>query len=943
MHKFIVFLLITTYSIAQQPLIKGSVLESVTLAPIENVKLTLKNTTHNTFTNIKGEFYFNQNIPLGPHFLIVTKQGYITKRYPIVVNQNETVDLSEITLTHDTTNQEEVFTIALSEDDLNTDDEGFTDNISGLLQASKNVFLTAAAYDFSTTFFRPRGLNSNHSKMLINGIEMNKQFNGRPQWSNWGGLNDALRNQDFTHGFGANAYSFGDIAGTTNLILRASKNRKGGRISYASANRSYQGRFMASYNSGILKNGWAYSVLASRRYGNQGYIDGTLYDANSFFTSVEKQINQNHHINFAGIYATNKRGRSTAITDEVFYLKGNRYNPLWGYQNGKKRNTRVRNINEPIIMLNHFWQITPKINLNTNAMYQFGTIGNTRVDNGGTQLYIDQNGTEVFLGGARNQDPTHFQNLPSFFLQDQNPTASDFRNAFIAQRYFKQNGQFNFNTLYAANALQNQNNKNATFVIQEDINQDNVLVINTLINAKLNNKLQLNGGLNYKATHSQNYAQINDLLGGRGFLDIDSFFDDSENTIVGNVAQSDLQNRNRIVTKGERYKYNYIFNAAVFNGFAQLQYKNQKISGALAAHISNTNYQRKGLYENGNYPAQLSLGKSKRLNFYNYGARLNMLYQFNGRHSVGLNSGYFTKAPTLRNSFSNPRQNNTIVTNLQSQNTTNLDLNYIYRSPIIKSTLSLYGISFTNDTDVSFYFTEDLAGLGADGNAFVQEITTNVNRLNIGVELGVEAQITSTLKLKAIAAVGQNTYANNPNIYLTSDDFTNELRFGNGKTNLKNLHVAGGPEQAFQLGFEYRDPKYWTIGLSANHFSNAYIDASALARSENFTLDFDGLPFNSFNKTQANNLLKQEQLPSYMLINLVGGKSWRIGKYYVGFFATINNVLNQLYKTGGFEQSRIAKFDRLLEDQSRENGPLFGNRYFFGNGTTYYCNLYVRF
>ena len=61
------------------------------------------------------------------------------------------------------------------------------------------------------------------------------------------------------------------------------------------------------------------------------------------------------------------------------------------------------------------------------------------------------------------------------------------------------------------------------------------------------------------------------------------------------------------------------------------------------------------------------------------------------------------------------------------------------------------------------------------------------------------------------------------------------------------------------------------------------------------------------------------------------------------FFATVNNVLNQEYITGGFEQGRVSNFRDLKEDVSRTNGRLFGPRYFFGNGTTYYANVYVRF
>ena len=234
--------------------------------------------------------------------------------------------------------------------------------------------------------------------------------------------------------------------------------------------------------------------------------------------------------------------------------------------------------------------------------------------------------------------------------------------------------------------------------------------------------------------------------------------------------------------------------------------------------------------------------------------------------------------------------------------------------------------------------------MGIDqGDAFVQEVTTNIGRRNIGVELGIEAQITPTIKLKGAASFGQYTFTNNPNLYLTSDDFQGELTFGDGTTNLKDLHVAGGPERAYQIGFEYRDPDYWWIGATSNFFSNAYVDASGLRRSANFVTDYDSLPINGYDEGIARDLLQQEQFNGYMLVNIVGGKSWRIDGYYLGFFATVNNVFNESFRTGGFEQSRLGTYDRVLEDTSRPNGEVFGSRYFFGNGTTYYLNVYVRF
>ena len=131
------------------------------------------------------------------------------------------------------------------------------------------------------------------------------------------------------------------------------------------------------------------------------------------------------------------------------------------------------------------------------------------------------------------------------------------------------------------------------------------------------------------------------------------------------------------------------------------------------------------------------------------------------------------------------------------------------------------------------------------------------------MEAGIEAQVTPTIKLKGVASIGQYTYDNNPNLYLTSSDFeTGRQDFG--KSNLKDYKLAGGPQKAYSVGFEYRDPDYWWFGATANFFDNTYIDISPLTRTKNFYQDSDGLPFNDYDAELARQLLKQEKFDNYM-------------------------------------------------------------------------------
>ena len=271
---------------------------------------------------------------------------------------------------------------------------------------------------------------------------------------------------------------------------------------------------------------------------------------------------------------------------------------------------------------------------------------------------------------------------------------------------------------------------------------------------------------------------------------------------------------------------------------------------------------------------------------------------------------------------------------------------YVFRSPIIKAKLTAYYTKTQDANEISFFFAD---GIGGDNVAFIQEILQGVDKQHIGAEFGVEAQVTPTIKLKGVASVGQFTYANNPNLYLTTeaDEESVAAGFVNGfkdfgQSNLKNYKIAAGPHRAYSVGFEYRDPDFWWFGATANFFTNTYIDISPLTRSSNFTTDFDGNEFNDYDEELARELLKQERFDDYMVVNLVGGKSWKIGNKYISVFASVNNLLDGVFKTGGFEQGRNANYRELRNDKGLDT-PVFGSKYWYGRGATYFLNMNYRF
>ncbi|PCI04785.1 MAG: hypothetical protein COB77_07575, partial [Gammaproteobacteria bacterium] len=66
--------------------------------------------------------------------------------------------------------------------------------------------------------------------------------------------------------------------------------------------------------------------------------------------------------------------------------------------------------------------------------------------------------------------------------------------------------------------------------------------------------------------------------------------------------------------------------------------------------MTNTQYQREGIYQNGGFPDN-SLGRGDQLTFTGIGAKGGITYKVTGKHLVDVNAGYITRAPSLRNTF----------------------------------------------------------------------------------------------------------------------------------------------------------------------------------------------------------------------------------------------------------------------------------------------------
>ena len=103
--------------------------------------------------------------------------GFYTVRVPLRITGQEDINMGTVYIKPDKTDAD-LDLIVISPEELTTTDQ--YQGSSAILQSQRSVFSNAAAFQWSSSFFRPRGYDSEHQTILINGISMNTTATGRP-------------------------------------------------------------------------------------------------------------------------------------------------------------------------------------------------------------------------------------------------------------------------------------------------------------------------------------------------------------------------------------------------------------------------------------------------------------------------------------------------------------------------------------------------------------------------------------------------------------------------------------------------------------------------------------------------------------------------------------------------------------------------------------------
>ena len=797
------------------------------------------------------------------------------------------------------------------------EDDDMSQNII-MVNSNTNVYTSNVGYLFSPARFKFRAYDSRYNDIYMNGVQVNNAENGRFIYSTVGGMNDATRNQDAASPFEANSFSMSSIGGSSNYNFRASQFATGHKVTLSGANRNYTARAMYTYGSGLNSNGWAFFGTVGYRWANMetSNVQGNFYNSLGYFLAVQKIFNPKHSLNLATWGNPTERAQQGASTDEVYWLTNNRqYNPYWGYQNGKKRNSRVVNNYEPSLLLTWDYNINDRMKLTTTAFAKYAMYSSTKLN------YND----------SQNPAPDYWKNLPSSFYDvwDESNVMNweygikNWQNSYDYWHASKFNQQIHWDELYAKNMGNNQSQTDASYFVQAKHNDHLTTNLASTFDFNIDKSRKLYLGLQLGSNKGMHYQTITDLMGAEYMHNVNNYaigtYQPTDKKVQYDLRNYDPTNpyseKNR-VRVGDRYGFDYdLFsqNAKLWTGYTL----DKGIShNFITAKIGGTQMWRVGHMENGMCEGY-SYGKSGIARFLDGGFKMGSTLNLGHGNAIAMGVGYETRAPHASVAFESPEMNNNFVSGLKNEKIFTSELTYALNTSWLRLNLTGYFTHTYDGTDWQNFYNDD-------ENSFTYNSITGVQKNYYGAELGAKFKVTSNFDINLIGTWSDNKILENTNAtYMVSTSAVTEYSICHNK----GMRESGTPLTAASLGFSYRI-KGWYLDLNANYYDRIYLSYSPNMRYEkNMTNAGLQLADGTFD------VPSQAKGKGGFMLDASIGKQFRIAHHPLSVNLTMTNLTNnRSITTGGYEQSRS-------NYSMRKSGEKGSDRLydFTKNPKKYYC------
>ncbi|MFD2966332.1 TonB-dependent receptor [Sphingobacterium bambusae] len=910
---YVLFFLLgcTQWSFAQEKAqLSGTFIDDKTKMPIVGVVVLLENNKQTVTTDADGVFIF-VNLDAGDDQLVVNSAGIRPFRTAVSLLAGESKKLPAISLMQE--NQIDVQTIlGVIDDDVLNDGDNQGQDIRSSVILSNDLYLNKVGFKLSPFRFRVRGYDPFYEQTYVNGVLANDQYRRVFNFASIGALNDLTRNGDVVNYNNAGNFTFGAIGGAENINMRASSYAKGGKLTGSYTNRNYYARGIFSYSTGLMDNGWAFTGAVGGRYADKGFIEGTSYNNVSYALSIEKQWAEGaHSLSLVTYGSPVVRGQQGASFQEVYDLVDNNlYNPNWGYQDGKARNSRMVTAYDPTAVLSHIWKIDERTSLTTGGMLHYGRYASSALN----------------WYNAADPRPDYYRYLPYYFSM--NPETTDpFTYAYYENLWTSNNTsvtQVNWEEMYRQNMdPENRRKYNGAALYMVEKRHSDLLeaTLSSTFNKLYDNNMRLTAGVEARKSRSYQYKTVDDLLGADYVLDKDKFAE-RDNPGNDDIKQNDLLFPDRKAYVGDIFGYDFDIDVQSVNAWVMNNYQTSHLDFFYGTKLTYTDFQRNGNMMNGRFPNS-SYGRGEKYTFFDYTLKGGLTYKINGRHYLSANTSYATEAPIPDRAYAMPRVTDQVVKGLSSSKIFASDINYTFSMPRLSGRISAFQTNFYDQLERMAYYHDS-------ERTFVFHNLTGVNRVHRGVEAAATYRLDDNWNFDFIGTMGEYYYSNNPMGVMNSEN--GKLVDVEETVYMKNLYVSGTPQFAGSVAARYFYD-YWFLELSANAVGRNYLAASALRRLASNYSNIN--PYDEASYEAYKTLTTQERFDDALTFDASIGKLFYLkDRRALNFNFSVINLLNKKdIRTGGYEQGRI--------DTSFPNR--FASRYFYMQGMNVFLNISYRF
>ena len=788
---------------------------------------------------------------------------------------------------------------------------GEDDNVSQevtVLGMNSNAYASEVGYKWSPARFKFRAYNSKYNDIYINGNPANDAERGEFRYSLVGGLNNQTRGVEASLPFEDNIFAMTSLGGSNNYNFRPSAMPAGHRLSVAGANRNYIFRGMYNYSSGYNAKGWAWSMGLTYRYAGEGYVEGTFYNALSYYLGVEKMFNPQHSLSLVTWGNPTERGAQAASTDEMYWLANDRfYNPNWGYQNGKKRNSRIIHDWAPSALLTWDWNIDHSAKLTTTLFGKYAMYSSSRLN----------------YNNSTNPTPDYYSLMPSYNYNVWDPTDTDNRTASGLEAWqasydylsaSKANRQINWDQLYFSNKAVSAQGGDAMYYLQAYHDDQLTISLASSLNKQLSKTQKLNAGFNLSTNKGMHYQTMEDLLGASTFHNVNTY-------VVGTYLSSDMQamydadHPNKEIKVGDRFAYDYNIFVNRMNLWATYAENFGPLHYFLSGRIGGETLQREGMMRNG-LALNNSLGKSKTASFLDGGGKFGAMLNMGKGVTLMGGIGYEKKAPVARSAFAAPQMNNDFVRDLRNEDVFSSELGLQLETSWVHANLNAYYSRLGHVAEYSMYYDDSQ-------NSFSYVSINGIKKVYYGLELGLNFKVNSTFNIKALGALTEAKYINDADVaYVKSQDGKsyNDVVLSRG------MHEGCTPLSAASIDLNYHSGG-WFIDLIGNYYDRIYLYYTPVTRYASENLLRDDLGNDSYNRYD------QAKGDGGFMLDASIGRSIYLKRGSLSINLMLTNILNNTkIVTGGMEQNRKDRKNVNDEDMRAykfQKSP----KKFYANGT----------